>query len=71
MSSPDNIHARLRGVARARAAAVHVRGASQHRAGAAQRIPAHRRRASDPRTHRLLATQRQSKTTTLLPAFNV
>lgn len=60
MSSSYNIHARLRGVARARAAPVHVRGAGEHRAGTAQRVPTDRRRAADTRPHRLFTTQRQS-----------
>lgn len=51
MPSSNNIHARLRGIARARPAPVHVRGASEHCAGAAQRLPAHRGRAADPRPH--------------------
>lgn len=51
MSSPDNIHARLRSIARARAATVHVRGASEHRPGTAFGIPAHCGCASDPRPH--------------------
>lgn len=58
MSSPYNIHARLRSVARARAATVYVRGASEHRASAAQRLPANCRRAADQRPHRLFTTQR-------------
>lgn len=51
MSSPDNIHARLRGVARARAATVHVRRTGEHRPGTAFGIPAHRGCASNPRPH--------------------
>lgn len=51
MSSSDNIHARLRGVARARVATVHVRGAGEHRPGTAFGIPTHRGRASDPRPY--------------------
>lgn len=58
MSSSHNIHARLRGVARACSPAVHVRGAGEHRAGATQLVPAHCRRAADTRPHRLLTTQR-------------
>lgn len=58
MSASNNIHARLRGVARPRTPAVHVRGPSEHRAGAAQRIPANGGRAADPGPHRLFATQR-------------
>lgn len=58
MSSPYNIHARLRGVARARAATVYVRGASEHSAGAAQRLPPYCRRATNTRPHRLFTTQR-------------
>lgn len=58
MCSPYNIHAGLRGVARARPATVHVRGPGEHRTSAAQRLPAYRRRAADPRPHRLLTAQR-------------
>lgn len=61
MPAPHNIHARLRSVARTRPTPVHVRGAGQHCAGAAQRVPADSRRAADPRSDRLLAAQRQGK----------
>lgn len=47
MSSPYNIHARLRGVARARAATVYVRGTSEHSAGTTQRFPTNCRRAAN------------------------
>lgn len=57
MSAPDNLHARLLGGACAGAPAVHVRGPGEHRAGAAQRLPAHRRCAADTGTHRHAAPQ--------------
>lgn len=59
MSSSYNIYARLRSVARARTPAVHVRGAGEHRASAAQRLPAYGGRSADPWPYGLLATQRQ------------